>query len=137
MIRPFFRGLFFYTVIGLLFYGSLKCSKLYDEYNAAEIRDVKLMEAWSYLSGTKQSLSEHWTGYFIDVKSGNSFEYELGGRQYTQFKNTGGTVEMKLELEREYWDKTPNPKSNAAYLGKGVLLILALVLLIHRWFFTD
>lgn len=136
MIRPFFRGLFFYTVIVLLVLGSFKCGDIYDELNAQELRPVKVTEAWSYLSGTKQSLSEHWTGYVIDMKSGNGFEYELSGRQYHQFKNSG-PFETELVLERDYWDKNPNPNIHRAYLGKGILMILALVLLVHRWFFTD
>jgi hypothetical protein len=76
----------------------------FNEYNQAEARQVRLIDAWSYLSGNKSSLSEHWAGTYIDVKSGKTFEYQLSGSLYRQFDRDNKPIDLTLSLKPEYWN---------------------------------
>jgi len=139
-LRPTVRNVFFYMAVILLVLAALKCGAVYSKYDVTETRDVKLMEAWSYMSGNKQSMSEHWKGYFIDVKSGKSFERELTGRLYNQFKNQYGPLEMKVDLPREYWAEPGNTIENReeaiSFFGKWILWIVIGFLLLKWWLGT-
>jgi hypothetical protein len=135
-IRPTVRNVFFHAAIILLVLAALKCGQIYSKYDITEVRDVKLLEAWSYMSGNKQSVSEHWKGYFVDVKSGKNFEYELTGRLYTQFKNQYGPLDVTIDLPRTYW-ATPGDgdlEEALSYLGKWILWIVIVYSLLKWWF---
>jgi hypothetical protein len=76
----------------------------YNDYNQSETREVRLVVGWSYLSGNKSSVSEHWRGSFIDLKSGKPFEYELTGALYRRFNKDERPIDMTLDLNPSYWD---------------------------------
>jgi len=138
-LRPTVRNVFFYMAVILLVLAALKCGAVYSKYGVEEPREVRLTEAWSYLSGNKQSMSEHWKGYFIDVKSGKSFERELEGRLYNQFRNNG-PITMTVNLPREYWaapgDSVENREEAITFFGKWILWIVIGFLLLKWWLGT-
>lgn len=55
------------------------------KYNLREDREVRMIDGWSYLSGNKTSVEEHWKGEFIDLKTGTRFVTELTPQFYNLF----------------------------------------------------
>lgn len=92
--------------VGILVFGigAIFCRIEFNELNRSEERQVRLIDAWSYMSGNKSSVSEHWRGTFIELESGKRFEYELAGSLYRQFNKGDKPIDLTMELNPSYWN---------------------------------
>jgi hypothetical protein len=92
--------------VGLLVFATAAvfCRIEFNELSISEARQVRLIDAWSYMSGNKSSVSEHWKGTFIELESGKRFEYELSGSLYRQFNKDDKPIDMTLDLKPGYWN---------------------------------
>lgn len=77
--------MYYWIILVISLLGTWHSWQAGEKYNGVETRSVKLVDAWSYLSGNKQSVSEHWTGEFVDRDTGRRFELELTPQFYNQF----------------------------------------------------
>lgn len=83
---------------------AIYCRMEFNELNRTEPRQVRLIEAWSYMSGNKSSVSEHWRGTFIELASGKRFEWDLSGSLYRQFDKNDKPIDMTMDLKPSYWN---------------------------------
>lgn len=124
--------------VGFLFFTWLAVySRMeFSEYNQSEPREVRLVEAWSYLSGNKSSVSEHWRGTLIELKSGKRFEYELAGPLYRRFNKDEKPIDFTMDLHPNYWNADRAGRASTYELLFWISLILA-VWLGGKWAFVE
>lgn len=108
-----------------------------EKYNLQETRQIKLVDAWSYMSGNKTSATEYWKGEFVDLKTSKHFELELTPQFYYQFTR-GNRAPIVTEHSFEIGRFNPDAQFWSQMFGAYRILTTTIVIIcllrpVGRW----
>jgi hypothetical protein len=100
-------------------------------YDERVVRSAELTQAWSYLDGYKTRLTENWTGYFKDTRTGAMFEYPISGGVYQTYRSGKRGLIYDVSIRRHVYD--PDVEYSNFWIGSGILAIIAVIVLSICW----
>lgn len=136
LLRLTWMHLTCWIVIAVLSVGAFNALSTASELRQKEVRQVRMIDAWSYQSCHKSNCREYWQGYFVDVKSNMKFEYDIVGSLYYRFREDNKPVTLDLALVPHYWDVERDDRGGT-YAFLGFLCIVGIFISTLVWIFAD